>query len=141
MLNNKAILITGGTGSLGKMFTKMILERYPDVKRLVIYSRDELKQFEMAQLYPETKYPQVRFFIGAALINLYGTTKLCSDKLFIAANNIVLFFVIFLFSEIAVITYYILFVQLLISMSFSLVDLNINTAPPFSDCKLTNSKF
>jgi UDP-N-acetylglucosamine 4,6-dehydratase (inverting) len=134
----------------------MILERYPDVKRLVIYSRDELKQYEMAQLYPENKYPQVRFFIGdvrdgarfiracegidviihaaalkqvptaeynpdeciktniggaqnvidaalatqvkivvalstdkaAAPINLYGATKLVSDKLFIAANNI-----------------------------------------------------
>ena len=156
MLNDKNILITGGTGSFGKMFTKIILERYPDVKRLVIYSRDELKQFEMAQLYPETKYPQVRFFIGdvrdgerfkracegidviihaaalkqvptaeynpdeciktniggaqnvidaalsmdvkivvalstdkaAAPINLYGATKLVSDKLFIAANNI-----------------------------------------------------
>ena len=64
MLNNKSVLITGGTGSFGKMFTQMILERYPDVKRLVIYSRDELKQFEMAQLYPLEKYPQVRFFIG-----------------------------------------------------------------------------
>ncbi|WP_369403695.1 polysaccharide biosynthesis protein [Geofilum rubicundum] len=49
-LNNKAILITGGTGSFGKKFSEMILKRYPDVKRLVIYSRDELKQFEMAQL-------------------------------------------------------------------------------------------
>jgi UDP-N-acetylglucosamine 4,6-dehydratase (inverting) len=156
MLNFKSILITGGTGSFGKMFTKMILERYPDVKRLVIYSRDELKQFDMAQIYPENKYPQVRFFIGdvrdlprfkracegidviihaaalkqvpaaeynpdefiktnimgaqnvidgalatdvkivvalstdkaAAPINLYGATKLVSDKLFIAANNI-----------------------------------------------------
>lgn len=156
MLNEKSILITGGTGSFGKMFTKMILERYPDVKRLVIYSRDELKQYEMAQLYPPDKYPQIRFFIGdvrdgerlkraceridviihaaalkqvptaeynpmeavktnvfgaenvitaaldtnvkvvvalstdkaAAPINLYGATKLVSDKLFIAANNI-----------------------------------------------------
>ena len=156
MLNNKSVLITGGTGSFGKMFTKMILTRYPKVKRLVIYSRDELKQFEMAQLYPESKYPQIRFFIGdvrdgarfkracegidviihaaalkqvptaeynpdeciktniggaqnvidasmamgvkivialstdkaAAPINLYGATKLVSDKLFIAANNI-----------------------------------------------------
>ena len=156
MLNYKSILITGGTGSFGKMFTKVILERYPDVKRLVIYSRDELKQFNMAQQYPESKYPQVRFFIGdvrdgarfkracedidviihaaalkqvpaaeynpdefiktniigaqnvidgalatnvkvvvalstdkaAAPINLYGATKLVSDKLFIAANNI-----------------------------------------------------
>lgn len=156
MLNERSILITGGTGSFGKMFTKMILERYPDVKRLVIYSRDELKQFEMAQFYPPSEYPQVRFFIGdvrdnarfkracegidviihaaalkqvpaaeynpdefiktniggaqnvidgalstnvkivialstdkaAAPINLYGATKLVSDKLFVAANNI-----------------------------------------------------
>jgi UDP-N-acetylglucosamine 4,6-dehydratase (inverting) len=156
MLNNKNILITGGTGSFGKMFTKMILERYPKVKRLVIYSRDELKQFEMAQNFPVERFPQVRFFIGdvrdgarfkracegidviihaaalkqvptaeynpdeciktniggaqnvidaalsmdvkivvalstdkaAAPINLYGATKLVSDKLFIAANNI-----------------------------------------------------
>ena len=156
MLNNKSILITGGTGSFGKKFTEIILNRYPDIKRLVIYSRDELKQFDMAQIYPEDKFPQVRFFIGdvrdrnrfiracegidviihtaalkqvpaaeynpdefiktniggaqnvidgalatnvkivvalstdkaAAPINLYGATKLVSDKLFIAANNI-----------------------------------------------------
>ncbi len=156
MLNGKSILITGGTGSFGKKFVKTILELYPDVKRLVIYSRDELKQYEMAQLYPESKFPQIRFFIGdvrdlprlkracedidviihtaalkhvpiaeynpdefiktniggaqnvvdaalstdvkivvalstdkaAAPINLYGATKLVSDKLFIAANNI-----------------------------------------------------
>jgi len=156
MLNEKSVLITGGTGSFGKMFVKMILARYPDIKRLVIYSRDELKQFDMAQSYPHDKFPQVRFFIGdvrdsarlrracedidvvihtaalkqvptaeynpdeviktnvggaqnvvdaalatdvkivvalstdkaAAPINLYGATKLLSDKLFIAANNI-----------------------------------------------------
>jgi len=156
MLNNKSVLITGGTGSFGKKFVETILKLYPEVKRLVIYSRDELKQFEMAQLYPANKYPQVRFFIGdvrdyqrfkracqgidviihsaalkqvpaaeynpdefiktningaqnvidsalgsqvkivvalstdkaAAPINLYGATKLVSDKLFIAANNI-----------------------------------------------------
>lgn len=156
MLTDKAILITGGTGSLGKKITETILKRYPEIRRLVIYSRDELKQFEMAQLYPPDKYPQVRFFIGdirdgarfnracegidivihtaalkqvpaaeynpdefiktnivgaqnvidaalmtnvkvvialstdkaAAPINLYGATKLVSDKLFIAANNI-----------------------------------------------------
>ena len=156
MLNGKSILITGGTGSFGKKFTETILNKYPQVKRLVIYSRGELKQFDMAQLYPENKYPQVRFFIGdvrdrnrfiracegidiiihtaalkqvpaaeynpgefvktniggaqnvidgalatdvkivvalstdkaAAPINLYGATKLVSDKLFIAANNI-----------------------------------------------------
>ena len=155
-LKNSSILITGGTGSFGKKFTETILKQYPDVKRLVIYSRDELKQFNMAQLYPKSKYPQVRFFIGdvrdrnrfiracegidiiihtaalkqvpaaeynpdefvktniggaqnvidgaldtdvkvvvalstdkaAAPINLYGATKLVSDKLFIAANNI-----------------------------------------------------
>lgn len=156
MLNNKSVLITGGTGSFGKKFVKTILERYPDVKRLVVYSRDELKQFEMSQVFSETLYPQIRYFIGdvrdserlklacegidtiihaaalkqvptaeynpmeciktnvlgaqhvinaalscdvhnvvalstdkaAAPINLYGATKLCSDKLFIAANNI-----------------------------------------------------
>ena len=64
MLNGKSILITGGTGSFGKKFTETILNKYPQVKRLVIYSRGELKQFDMAQLYPENKYPQVRFFIG-----------------------------------------------------------------------------
>jgi UDP-N-acetylglucosamine 4,6-dehydratase/5-epimerase len=156
MLNNKSILITGGTGTFGKKITKIIIDRYPDIKRLVIYSRDELKQFDMAQTYTEDKFPQVRFFIGdvrdknrfaracedidiiihtaalkqvpaaeynpgefiktniggaqniiegaletnvkvvvalstdkaAAPINLYGATKLVSDKLFIAANNI-----------------------------------------------------
>jgi UDP-N-acetylglucosamine 4,6-dehydratase len=156
MLNNKSILITGGTGSLGKALTFHILNKYPQVKRLVIFSRDEQKQFQMAQDYPESKYPQVRFFIGdvrdkdrlirafkgvdyvvhaaamkhvpiaeynpdeciktningaqnvidacfqtavlrvvalstdkaCAPINLYGATKLTSDKLFVAANNI-----------------------------------------------------
>ncbi len=156
MLNNKSILITGGTGSLGKALTAHILKNYPNVKRLVIFSRDEQKQFQMAQDYPESKYPQIRFFIGdvrdkdrltrafkgvnyvihaaamkhvpiaeynpdeciktniygaqnvidacfetsvervvalstdkaCAPINLYGATKLTSDKLFVAANNI-----------------------------------------------------
>lgn len=156
MLNGKKILITGGTGSFGNRFTETILKRYPDVSRLVIYSRDELKQFEMAQAFPPSKHKNIRFFIGdvrdaqrlkracegidiiihaaalkhvpiaeynpfecistnvmgaenvvnaaldcgvqkvvalstdkaAAPINLYGATKLCSDKLFIAANNI-----------------------------------------------------
>lgn len=156
MLNKKSILITGGTGSFGKKFVEVILSRYPDVKRIVIYSRDELKQFELKQKYPHDRYPQLRFFIGdvrdgerlkracqgvdviihaaaikqvdtaeynpeeciktnvngaqnvinAALetgvqhvvalstdkacapINLYGATKLTSDKLFTAANNI-----------------------------------------------------
>lgn len=156
MLNNKSILITGGTGSFGKAFTKIILKKYPSINRLVIFSRDEQKQFQMAQEYPHDKYPNIRFFIGdirdydrlrralngidivihtaamkhvpiaeynpteciktnivgaenliracmesdvenvvalstdkaAAPINLYGATKLVSDKLFIAANNI-----------------------------------------------------
>ena len=154
-LTNKSVLITGGTGSFGKRFVKRILEKYPNIKRLVIYSRDELKQFEMQQVYPKSKYPGIRYFLGdvrdkdrfkracegidyivhaAALkqvpaaeynplefiktnilgaqniidaafdnevkkvvalstdkacapINLYGATKLVSDKLFIAANN------------------------------------------------------
>jgi UDP-N-acetylglucosamine 4,6-dehydratase/5-epimerase len=155
-LNNKSILITGGTGSFGHAFVKRVLTDWPDIERLVIYSRDEQKQFEMAQQYPHSKYPMIRFFIGdvrdynrlkralngidyvihaaamkhvhiaeynpdecvktniggaenlvraslsngvkkvvalstdkaAAPINLYGATKLVSDKLFIAANNI-----------------------------------------------------
>jgi UDP-N-acetylglucosamine 4,6-dehydratase/5-epimerase len=156
MLDNCSLLITGGTGSLGQALTKYILHHYPNIKRLVIFSRDEQKQFQMAQEYPVDKYPQIRFFIGdvrdferlkramkgidsvihaaamkhvpiaeynpmecvktnimgaenvinaclesdvkrvvalstdkaAAPINLYGATKLASDKLFVAANNI-----------------------------------------------------
>ncbi len=152
---DQSILITGGTGSFGKAFVRTVLDNCPKIKRLVVYSRDELKQFEMAQDFPEHKYPALRFFIGdvrdkerlnramegidtvvhaaalkqvpaaeynpfefiktnvigaqniidacmdnhvkrvvalstdkaAAPINLYGATKLCSDKLFIAANN------------------------------------------------------
>ena len=61
-LNGKSILITGGTGSFGKEFVKTVLAKWPDIKRLVIYSRDEQKQFVMAHEYPESKYPQVRFF-------------------------------------------------------------------------------
>jgi UDP-N-acetylglucosamine 4,6-dehydratase/5-epimerase len=154
-LNNQSILVTGGTGSFGKKFVQTILDRFPDVKRLIIYSRDELKQFEMSQSFPHSKYKAIRYFIGdvrdaerlrracegvdiivhaaalkqvpaaeynpmeciktnifgaenvinaaldcgvkkvvalstdkaAAPINLYGATKLCSDKLFVAANN------------------------------------------------------
>lgn len=156
MLNDKSILITGGTGSFGKAFVKIVLNKYPGVKRIVIYSRDEQKQYQMANAYPAKQYPQLRFFIGdvrdlerlkmalkgidtvvhaaamkhvhiaeynpmecvktniigaenlimacleadvenvvalstdkaAAPINLYGATKLVSDKLFISANNI-----------------------------------------------------
>lgn len=155
-LNNKSILITGGTGSFGKAFIARVLEEWPEIDRLVIYSRDEQKQFEMDKEYPWEEFPMIRFFIGdvrdynrlkralngidyvihaaamkhvhiaeynpdecvktniggaenlvraclsngvkrvvalstdkaAAPINLYGATKLVSDKLFIAANNI-----------------------------------------------------
>ncbi|HEX9956799.1 MAG TPA: UDP-N-acetylglucosamine 4,6-dehydratase (inverting) [Fibrella sp.] len=154
-LSNKSILITGGTGSFGKKFVEMVLQRHPNIKRLVVYSRDELKQFEMSQTFPNSRYKAIRYFIGdvrdgerlkracegidiivhaaalkqvpaaeynpmeciktnvfgaenvinaaldngvqrvvalstdkaAAPINLYGATKLCSDKLFVAANN------------------------------------------------------
>ncbi len=152
MFNNVSVLITGGTGSFGKKFCEIVLQKYPDIKRLIIFSRDELKQFEMAQQFQN--HPKLRFFIGdvrdkerlyramdgvdyvvhaAAMkqvpaaeynpieaiktniggaenvinvaidcgvkkvialstdkacnpINLYGATKLCSDKLFIAGN-------------------------------------------------------
>ncbi len=155
MLNNKSILITGGTGTFGKAFVKKILYNYK-IKRLVVFSRDEFKQYEMSKKFPTSKYPCMRYFIGdvrdkdrlnqafdnidivihaaalkqvdtaeynpfeyistnimgaenviraslnnnikqvialstdkaASPINLYGATKLCSDKLFIAANNI-----------------------------------------------------
>lgn len=152
---DRSILITGGTGSFGKSFIRAVLDYCPKVKRLVVFSRDELKQFEMRQEFPADKYPALRFFLGdvrdaarlkralegidtvvhaaalkqvpaaeynpfefiktnvigaqnlidacmdlgvrrvvalstdkaAAPINLYGATKLCSDKLFVAANN------------------------------------------------------
>ena len=154
--SNTSILITGGTGSFGKAFIACVLKRFPQIRRIVVYSRDELKQWELQQQFPEAEYPQLRFFLGdvrdpdrlrramesidtvvhaaalkqvpaaeynpmefintnvlgaenvvracldtdvkqlvalstdkaAAPINLYGATKLCSDKLFIAANNI-----------------------------------------------------
>ena len=156
MYKDKTILITGGTGSLGKALTKYIVENFKDIKKLIIFSRDEQKQFQMAQEYPSDQYPFLRFFIGdvrdkerlerafkgvdyiihtaamkhvhiaeynpdeciktnvngaqnvvhAAIengvssvvalstdkacspINLYGATKLTSDKLFVAANTI-----------------------------------------------------
>ena len=154
MLNNKTILVTGGTGSFGKKFIKTVLDKYKP-KKVIVYSRDELKQFEMQQEFPDNNYPSMRYFIGdvrdyhrlkmamvgvdfvihaaalkqvpaceynpfeavktnimggqnvidaaiscgvkkvialstdkaAAPINLYGATKLASDKLFVAANN------------------------------------------------------
>jgi UDP-N-acetylglucosamine 4,6-dehydratase len=154
MLNGKSILITGGTGSFGKKCTEILLKNY-DLERLIILSRDELKQFEMSQVFSEKEHPCLRYFLGdvrdkarlyrafdgvhyvihaAALkqvpaaernpfevintnilgaeniinaaidrevkkvialstdkaanpINLYGATKLCSDKLFISGNS------------------------------------------------------
>ena len=156
MYKDKSILITGGTGSLGKELTKYIFKNHPEIRRVIIFSRDEQKQFVMAQEYPIEKFPQIRFFVGdvrdkdrlnralngvdyvihaaamkhvhiaeynpdeciktnvggaqnvvtcclennvsgvvalstdkaCAPINLYGATKLTSDKLFIAANKI-----------------------------------------------------
>ena len=64
MLNNKVVLITGGTGSFGKKFVEVILRDYPKVKKIIIYSRDELKQYELRLKYPKEQYPQLRFFIG-----------------------------------------------------------------------------
>ena len=154
-LNHKSILVTGGTGSFGKQFVRTVLKKFPQVKRLVVFSRDELKQYEMSQEFSPAQHQAIRYFIGdvrdpqrlqracegidivihaaalkqvpaaeynpmeciktnifgaenvinaaldcgvkdvvalstdkaAAPINLYGATKLCSDKLFVAANN------------------------------------------------------
>ena len=63
-LKGKSILITGGTGSLGKALTSHILDKFPEIRKLIIYSRDEQKQFQMAQEFPKEKYPQIRYFIG-----------------------------------------------------------------------------
>jgi len=60
MFAGKSILVTG---SFGKKFIETILRKYPDVKRLIVFSRDELKQYEMSHVYPESKYPQMRYFI------------------------------------------------------------------------------
>ena len=63
MLNNKSILITGGTGSFGKQFIQTVLHRYKP-KKIIVYSRDELKQFEMQQKWPENNDSPMRYFIG-----------------------------------------------------------------------------
>ena len=64
MLNNKNILITGGTGSFGQAFVKYLLSKYPKIKKLIIFSRDELKQHEMASKFSPNKYKNIRFFLG-----------------------------------------------------------------------------
>ena len=64
MLNNKVLLITGGTGSFGKKFVEIALKKFPKIKKLIIFSRDELKQHDMQIEYPEKNFPQLRFFLG-----------------------------------------------------------------------------
>ena len=61
---NRSILITGGTGSFGSKFVETIVRDHPEVRRIVVYSRDELKQFEMSQRFPTDRYPQIRYFVG-----------------------------------------------------------------------------
>ena len=63
-MNDKGVLVTGGTGSFGKHFIKYCLEKYPKIKRLVVFSRDELKQWEMMQCFPQERYPNIRYFLG-----------------------------------------------------------------------------
>ena len=62
--NYKSLLITGGTGSFGKAFLEKIISNYPSIKRVVIFSRDELKQWQLQSLYPQDKFPNLRFFLG-----------------------------------------------------------------------------
>ena len=65
MLDDASILITGGTGSFGKRFTEIILKKFKNLKKLIIFSRDELKQYEMANTYkPNSNYEKLRFFLG-----------------------------------------------------------------------------
>lgn len=63
-LDGKSILITGGSGSFGRKFIETTLRDYPGVKKLIVYSRDEMKHLEMMRLYPEKQFPQLRFFVG-----------------------------------------------------------------------------
>ena len=62
-LNDRVVLITGGTGSFGKHFVRTVIERYKP-RKIIIFSRDELKQYEMAQVFPQDQYPFMRYFIG-----------------------------------------------------------------------------
>ena len=93
MLNNKVVLITGGTGSFGKKCTEVILEKYTP-KKLIIFSRDELKQFEMSQVFSKAKYPCIRYFIGdvrdgkcQARCRLFLETLGLSPQNFLMASN------------------------------------------------------
>ena len=65
------ILLTGGTGSFGKAFLNTIIKKYPKLTRIVIFSRDELKQYELRQMYPSGKFPQLRFFLGDCWLIMY----------------------------------------------------------------------
>src|SRR4051794_19102516 len=64
MNEGSSILVTGGTGSFGHAFVRNVLQRYPNIRRLVVFSRDELKQYEMSQIFSETRYKGLRYFIG-----------------------------------------------------------------------------
>ena len=64
MNDTQSLFIIGGTGSFGKAFVKTVLERHPKLQRLVVFSRDELKQFEMAQVFDPQTYPGIRYFLG-----------------------------------------------------------------------------
>ena len=62
--SDSRLLITGGTGSFGRAFISRVLNQFSDIERVVVYSRDELKQWELQQLFPQSKFPQLRFFLG-----------------------------------------------------------------------------
>ena len=63
-IDNKVVLITGGSGSFGRKFIEITLRDYPSVRKIIVFSRDEMKHLEMMRLYPEKQYPQLRFFVG-----------------------------------------------------------------------------
>lgn len=63
-IDNRVILVTGGSGSFGRKFIEITLRDYPGVKKIIVYSRDEMKHLEMKRLYPRKQYPQLRFFVG-----------------------------------------------------------------------------
>ena len=83
---NSRILLTGGTGSFGKAFIAATLKRFPDLERLMVYSRDELKQWELQQLFPADQYPQLRFFWGMCVMGSLcagrwnGPTQWCMQR-------------------------------------------------------------
>ena len=78
MFKNKSILVTGSTGSFGKKFIESILINHKEVRKLNVFSRDELKQFEMAQVFSQKKYPCIRYFIGDVR-DRYRLSRACED--------------------------------------------------------------